>query len=707
MPEECPLAVEALIAACVAEDPATRPSAKQLVAALAALPAPLVLGADGRLAPPAAAAAALPAASAGDVRFASGGAAPEQAARRGAPGPHDGGVGLDRVTVSMPLPRGGPPAGAGPWSDQGPGVRGRGAAPAAGGAAAEALAGSDAASASAPAGVLPLVPAADPTLFDTASPPRPAAAAAAPQAAAGVRDSGAAEGAAPGAAEAAHVRGDADNSQHATAHGNPLQTASAQPPSGKGAGALPAGGRKPSSPGVAAAAATAAAVATATHDDGQQGVQPDSAGTGAPAGASAPPPASSPAPDPAAATGGAMGQAAAPRRQPPQRIVSLFAAPAGPCGEPDTGALGDDAAHALPVMQAPQEPGSGPPCGPGQAAGHAQRMPRPVASPFAAHAEPCGAQGNGLPTRGAPGAAALDVNSGGESAAAPVAPRKRQPPPRIVSPFAESAEPCGLQDDGLPAGGAPDAPALSAPQAASGGGALAAAPAAPRKRQLPPCIVSPFAAPAEPFGVPDGVAYTADGASGAPAVPASQRAVGGGTAAEARAAPARRQPPRCIVSPFAAAGAEGPDVGQETGGAGRSSGVEMAAGQADASSLHGDAEGVDGQAAASQNGTHAAARADHIAQSAPEAAAQPQPGGAPAGAVCRPAEACSGAARAGGLCLVGQGMGCGNGRPAAAPGMAQAAGGPGAAQPMQGPPAAEGAKAPRRALVSPRSPFAT
>ena len=164
MPEECPLAVEALIAACVAEDPATRPSAKQLVAALAALPAPLVLGADGRLAPPAAAAAALPAASAGDVRFASGGAAPEQAARRGAPGPHDGGVGLDRVTVSMPLPRGGPPAGAGPWSDQGPGVRGRGAAPAAGGAAAEALAGSDAASASAPAGVLPLVPAADPTL---------------------------------------------------------------------------------------------------------------------------------------------------------------------------------------------------------------------------------------------------------------------------------------------------------------------------------------------------------------------------------------------------------------------------------------------------------------------------------------------------------------------------------------------------------------
>jgi len=156
------------------------------------------------------------------------------------------------------------------------------------------------------------------------------------------------------------------------------------------------------------------------------------------------------------------------------------------------------------------------------------------------------------------------------------------------------------------------------------------------------------------------------------------------------------------VSPFAAAEAEGPDGAKEAGGAGRSGGAETAASESDASSLRGDAEGVDAQAAASQNGTHAAARADYIARGPREAAAQPQPGVAPAGGMRQPGEV-----GAGGLCPVGQGMGCGNGRPAAALGVAQAAGGPGAAQPMQGPPAAEGAKAPRRALVPPRSPFAT
>ena len=242
-----------------------------------------------------------------------------------------------------------------------------------------------------------------------------------------------------------------------------------------------------------------------------------------------------------------------PRRRAPPRILSPFAAPGGP-----TDAAEPPGRMAAELPARSQADGGAPE----QALLSRRRPPPRVPSPFAeaAGAAAPGAGGGGAgPSQAAAavaaagaqpaaGAASSAEAAGGAVVAPAAAPR--QPPPRIASPFAAPHDATPPPQAPLAVPPQPHVGGSSAPKAAPAAGFASGSAVAghePARRQPPPRIPSPFAAPAD-AAPPQAAAaeLTEQGAAGARAEPAAGSASAG-------AAPARKQPPPRIVSPFAAA----------------------------------------------------------------------------------------------------------------------------------------------------------
>ena len=461
VPQECPPEVEALIAACLAEDPAARPSAKDLVGLLSAIPASLVLKDDKPTATSPSGAASLGEGSEKSVQ----GLGIADLVGRGVDG------GFDRLSASAPVLRSG---GNDPVN----------AALDAAVCSAEVSAAAPAprspaglsASISAPPGMrAPSAERAGPTLGIISSADGPEAASSAssdqirtdPTAGAGAEQAermrvGAVGGSSQFGAAAPRRRALCDSAYGSADEQGGCAAAAADPGGECGARGAPC------APADAPDQARLPDQAPAARRRAPPRVLSPFAEPGGAPGPAEPPGHMAAVPAPAAcdqAAGAAHEQAPPARRRAPPRVPSQFAEPAGapqlpgPAlqlapAAPGAGSSGtgpSEAGAAVTVASTAAEPEAGAASRPEAAAGAtvatavAQRRPPPrIASPFAA--PDCS------PPPQAAAATSSEPRVGGSRGPAPApaagsavgsaghAPARRQPPPRLLSPFAAQAD---------------------------------------------------------------------------------------------------------------------------------------------------------------------------------------------------------------------------------------------------------------------------